>query len=130
MAERFESDETDAGEGLGARMEAVRRVDGMALALKVVAVVAGVLWAVVTVSLFWSYWDASESDGFLGLQGPTDEGRLFRVAGQSLQATWGWALVAVAAAAASGLLTLQRLRFGLADLHDLDAAGDLEDEPR
>jgi hypothetical protein len=118
MAERFDADETDASEGVGTRMEAVRRLEGTARALKLVAIVAGVLWAAVTLALFWTYWDASASGGFLAVTGPmNDDGRLVRVVGQSLQASWGWALVAVVAAASSGLITLQRLRFGA---HGLD----------
>ncbi|MCU0311458.1 MAG: hypothetical protein MUE36_11015 [Acidimicrobiales bacterium] len=98
---------------------AMRSLQGSARILRVVAAVAAIVWVVTTVSLFVTFWDATSAGGFAGIQSTRDN-RLLNVLGQTLQATWGWALVAVIALAVSAMLTGQHLRVLLRALDEDD----------
>jgi len=88
--------------------------------LKVVAGVAAFLWVVALVAIFWSYWRMSSGATYpTGITtGGVDNDRLLQTIATTLQATWGYALVAAIAYLGSMLLHGQRMRLLIAAMGD------------
>jgi amino acid transporter len=97
---------------VGLRADAIRtqgRVDAGRRILRLVALVAAVLWLIAVVIIFVSQWHELDARGSPSVQVPNlieenprvDGWSLMAIAGDSLESTWGYALVAVAAFGAS-----------------------------
>ena len=94
-------------------------IRGAARILQVVAVLAGLLWAVAVVTVFWFQWDLTKNDsGGSIVTGSVDNNRVAQTVAATLASTWGYAIVAVLAYVGATMLRGQRLRLLVAAMAD------------
>jgi len=89
--------------------------------LKATAILAALLWLVATGTLFWTNWRVYDRGFTSGvISGSVDNDRLITAMATTLQGTWGYLLVAVAAYTGAMLLHGQRMRLLVAAMADDD----------
>jgi len=112
--------EDPTGHAVATAAGELRTIQTATTVLKAAAALAVALWLLAVITIFWYWWDLSGNGGQgTFTSGPIDNDRLLQVLASTLQATWGYALVAVLAFTGSMLLHGHRLRL-LAAARQLD----------